>query len=55
MSTDETAVRRELLVVEQHLAQLTEQAERVKARRDQLVRELCDSTGCASSRPVGVR
>ena len=51
----EREIQQELFEAEHYAAQVRERLDRVQGVVDNLRRELCDTTGAASNRPVGVR
>ena len=53
--SEESQIRQELDAVEGYLARLTEHAQKVEGRRDELLLKLADNEGAHDRRAVGVR
>jgi len=55
MTKPDEVLRQELQTIEAHLARVLDQAQRIEARRDQLILALADAEGCHQGRPTAVR
>ncbi len=55
MTRTENEIRQELAAVEAHAELIQRRLDAIIGQRDQLLAELCDTTGAASNRYVGAR